>query len=140
MSVLPLFVEVLDRRGRVLSRTRIESLPATIGRGYESTVILDDEHVAASHLQIYADENGSVFAKDLGSQNGFSAGSVGRAPSSKITNMAIASGGATELFVGKSRIRIVPISAQVAPERLLTVERQAPLGLVWGRSLRCLRS
>lgn len=132
MNVLPLFVEVIDRRGHVLSRTRVESLPATIGRGYESTVIVDDEHVAAAHVLINADERGNIFASDLGSQNGMSAVGVGRAPGSKVASIAVSGAGATELFVGKTRIRIVPVSAPVAPERVLAVERHVNVGLVWG--------
>ncbi len=132
MNVLPLFVEVIDRRGHVISRTRIERLPATIGRGYESTVIVDDEHVAPAHVHIDADGSGHVFASDLGSQNGMCALGVGRTLGPKVASVAVASGGVTELFVGKTRIRIVPIGAPVAPERVLAVERQVNLGLVWG--------
>jgi FHA domain len=132
MSVLPLFVEIIDRRGHVLSRTRIDQLPITIGRSYESNVIVDDEHIAASHAQIDVDESGHTFVKDLGSQNGICAAGIGRAPGAKVTTIAVSGHATTEFFIGKTRVRIVPANAPVAPEKVLTVERTVPVSLVWG--------
>jgi FHA domain len=132
MSALPLFVEIVDRRGHVLSRTRVDQLPVTIGRSYASTIIVDDEHIAANHVQIEADENGAVFAKDLGSQNGICAAGIGRASGAKVATLAVGGHAATEFLIGKTRVRIVPASAPVAPEKVLVVERAVPVGLVWG--------
>ncbi len=132
MSALPLFVEIMDRRGHVLSRTRIEQLPITIGRSYESNVIVDDEHIAASHVQIAADESGNIFAKDLGSQNGIYAAGLARTPGARVATVAVTGHTATDFFIGKTRVRVVPASAPVAPEKVLAVERTVPVGLVWG--------
>jgi hypothetical protein len=63
-------VEVLDRRGAVMSRTRLESLPASVGRGYGSDVILDDPFVDAAHARITAGPDGMFVVEDLGSLNG----------------------------------------------------------------------
>jgi hypothetical protein len=41
------FVEILDKRGHVMQRLRVERLPATIGRAYTNDVILDDPFVSA---------------------------------------------------------------------------------------------
>jgi pSer/pThr/pTyr-binding forkhead associated (FHA) protein len=132
MSALPLFVEIIDRRGHILSRTRIDQLPVTIGRSYASTIIVDDEHIAGSHVQIEADQNGAIFAKDLGSQNGICAAGTGRTLGAKVTTLEVSGHHATEFLIGKTRVRIVPASAPVAPEKVLAVERAVPLSFVWG--------
>lgn len=59
-------VEVLGRRGEVVAREKIHSLPATIGRGFDSDVILDDEFVAPHHLQLEAADDGGFRVSDLG--------------------------------------------------------------------------
>ncbi len=41
------FVEILDRRGNVRERVRVDSFPATVGRGYGNAVIVDDRLVSA---------------------------------------------------------------------------------------------
>lgn len=64
------FVEVLDRRGRVRERTRLDSFPATIGRAYTNSVIVDDSHVCPEHVRIAQGDDGALFAEDLGSVNG----------------------------------------------------------------------
>lgn len=65
-----IFVEVLDRRGHVAARVRLETLPAVVGRSYGSTVILDDRYVSPEHLRIARDDAGALVAEDLGSTNG----------------------------------------------------------------------
>ncbi len=64
------FVEVLDRRGRVRLRLRLDSYPATIGRAYTNSIILDDKRVCPEHVRIARDDDGTLFAEDLGSVNG----------------------------------------------------------------------
>ncbi|MGH7675995.1 MAG: FHA domain-containing protein [Gemmatimonadales bacterium] len=65
-----IFVEVLDRRGHVAARVRVEVLPAIVGRSYGSAVILDDRYVSPEHLRIARDETGALVVEDLGSTNG----------------------------------------------------------------------
>jgi hypothetical protein len=65
-----IFVEVLDRSGRLKERTRLERLPATIGRSYQNDVILDDRFVSPEHARIARDDGGNVVVQDLGSTNG----------------------------------------------------------------------
>ena len=55
-------VEVLGRRGEVVAREKIRSLPASIGRGFDNDVILDDEFVAPRHLQLDAADDGHCAA------------------------------------------------------------------------------
>ncbi len=63
-------LEVLDRRGRVRARQRLDRFPARVGRGYSCEVILDDPHVSPEHLEVFADEAGTLVVVDLGSENG----------------------------------------------------------------------
>lgn len=73
MSAVPLLVEVVGRDGEVVTRQRIERLPATIGRGYGNDVIIDDPYVAPLHLTLEAAGEGpesTVIARDAGSRNG----------------------------------------------------------------------
>jgi hypothetical protein len=65
-----IFVEVLDRRGRLLARQRIERSPITIGRAYANDVIVDDPYVCPAHLRILGSDDGTVLVEDLGSVNG----------------------------------------------------------------------
>ena len=65
-----IFVEVLDRSGRLKERIRLERLPATIGRSYQNDVILDDRFVSPEHARLVRDESGEIVVEDLGSTNG----------------------------------------------------------------------
>jgi hypothetical protein len=64
------FVEVLDRRGRPKSRSRLASLPISIGRAYTNDVIVDDRYVSPEHLRVTVGEDGRLMAVDLESLNG----------------------------------------------------------------------
>jgi hypothetical protein len=55
-----LFVEELDRAGKVERRHRIEGSDVRIGRSYDNAVILDDARVAASHLQVRIDADDHI--------------------------------------------------------------------------------
>ncbi|MGH0032781.1 MAG: FHA domain-containing protein [Myxococcota bacterium] len=64
------FVEVLDRRGRVVARVQAARLPFRIGRGYDCDLILDDPHVDAVHAVLEHDDAGRLHLRDAGSRNG----------------------------------------------------------------------
>ncbi len=66
----PLVVEVLNHSGDVVTRHKVTSRSATIGRGYGCDVIVDDPHVCAEHLRIEYASDGSIFVRDLDSVNG----------------------------------------------------------------------
>ncbi|HEY1226492.1 MAG TPA: FHA domain-containing protein, partial [Ramlibacter sp.] len=66
----PWTIETLARNGDVLQRSRIDTLPIRIGRGYDNDLILDDDYVAASHALIELDPAGRLLLRDLGSRNG----------------------------------------------------------------------
>ncbi len=65
-----MFVEILNRRGVVEQRIRVDSLPATIGRAYTNDVILSDKHICPEHMRVFLDEDGTPVAEDLNSING----------------------------------------------------------------------
>lgn len=66
------FVEILNGSGDVLARHKFSYLPIRLGRSYQNDIILDDPHTAADHAILEQDENGDLFIRDLGSQNGIS--------------------------------------------------------------------
>ncbi|XZE19039.1 FHA domain-containing protein [Pirellulaceae bacterium SH449] len=45
-------------------------LPATVGRGSEASLCIDDESISRSHCQIYLAPDESLQVRDLGSTNG----------------------------------------------------------------------
>lgn len=65
-----IFVELMDRRGRVRARVKVGSLPFRIGRAYDCDLILDDPHVSPHHAVLERDAEGRVVLRDAGSRNG----------------------------------------------------------------------
>jgi hypothetical protein len=65
-----IFAEVLDRRGQVRQRVRIDHLPLTIGRAYTNDLILDDRYVCPQHARVSIREGEGLVAEDLDSVNG----------------------------------------------------------------------
>ncbi|WP_374348835.1 FHA domain-containing protein [Chitinimonas sp.] len=53
-----LFIEELDRAGRVEHRHRLAGPSVTIGRGYGNDVIIDDPKLGAEHLQLLVHDDG----------------------------------------------------------------------------------
>lgn len=103
------FVEVLDRRGRVRARQPILELPATIGRDYHSTVILDDRWASAVHARLTRDADGRLVLEDAGSENGlFRAGGGGPTPQVPVDDTAV-------VRIGRTFLRIVDPTAPVPP-------------------------
>ena len=93
-------VEVLDRFGKVRQRHRLRRFPATIGRGYDNDIILDDPHVSARHLKLDFDAEGRLFAHDLDSDNGLYA----VAPLKRVDSLWLKSGG--RLRIGHTELQV----------------------------------
>jgi hypothetical protein len=103
------FVETLDRWGRVNLRVRLNSLPISIGRAYTNDVILDGRFVSPEHARIVEDEQGRLVAVDLDSANGlFVAGS-----SERVARVVLSED--TDLRIGRMRIRVRTPESAVAP-------------------------
>jgi hypothetical protein len=107
------FVEVLDRRGKVRDRTRVDSFPATIGRAYSNDVIVVDRYVSPTHVAIRETEDGGLVIEDAGSVNGVHL--PGR--SEPVDVIPLESG--LRLRLGETVVRFVTAAHLVAPaERL----------------------
>ncbi len=102
------FVEILDRRGRVMQRVRLDVLPATVGRGYGNAVILDDRYVSPEHARIAIGPDGRLVVDDLGSTNGlFTAGGTERVASIPLTPDVV-------FRVGHTLLRVATLEQPVA--------------------------
>ena len=121
MNMPPVFwVEILDASGAVVSRQRVQSGVATIGRGYENDVVIDDAYVAPAHLRIAyefdaagvdtdADKNPALWIEDLDSQNG----TIDIATESSVKRIAVGEG--SLIRIGHTRLRIRRAGFVVAP-------------------------
>lgn len=119
-------VELLGAAGQVRYRTRLTSLPATIGRSYACEVLIDDPHIEARHAEIVRDEAGTLRVRDLGSVNGIAAPRGGRVP-----ELALSSG--DRVRIGPAELRVIeadhplPAAVPMPAERDLTRGMLAPL-------------
>jgi FHA domain-containing protein len=117
------WVEVLDRRGHVHSRHRIDTMPALIGRSYGCDVLIDDPWISPIHVRVYRDLDGSFKVEDAGSENGlWSPGRPGR-----VTLLPLGTG--LTLRAGRTTFRIVPADAMVPPA--LATHASAPAEGGW---------
>ena len=134
-----IFVEVLDRRGRVVQRARLDALPATVGRSYRNAVILDDRYVSPEHVRITRADDGGLVAEDLGSANGlFLEPGAARVPRAVLRPGTVVRVGHTLLRVATADQEVAAAAPDpVAPvagrrpvtRRALTVGLAAALGL-----------
>jgi pSer/pThr/pTyr-binding forkhead associated (FHA) protein len=104
----PWFIETLARNGDVLQRQCVDALPIRLGRGYDNEVILDDDHVAASHARIEQDAAGRLVLRDLGSRNGLNH------RGKRLQEVTLS--GDTVVRIGHTSIRVRAASFPVAPE------------------------
>ncbi len=65
-----IYLELLDPRGQTRSRVRLDAFPATIGRGYDNDVIVDDPYVCPRHARVHMTGGRGVVVEDAGSVNG----------------------------------------------------------------------
>jgi pSer/pThr/pTyr-binding forkhead associated (FHA) protein len=111
------FVEVLDRRGRVVERTKIDAFPATIGRAYSNDVIIADRYASPTHVAIRASDDGVLLIEDVGSVNG-----VHRLGDDEPVAAAPLESG-LRLRLGETVIRFVTADHLVAPADILLRDR-----------------
>ncbi len=104
----PCFIEILARNGDVIARQRCDTLPVTIGRGYDNDFILDDAHTAPHHAVLEQADDGALVLRDLGSQNGIVL--HGR------RQPEVAMNGATVVRLGHTRLRVRDAVFPVEPE------------------------
>jgi len=119
--VAPLgYLEVLDGRGHVAQRLRLEHLPIQIGRAYTNDVVLDDPYVCPLHATISADEGGRLICRDRDSVNGLYAG----ARRSRVASLELDTDG--EFRIGHTMLRYRAADHQVA-RALMDLQEQVPL-------------
>lgn len=106
------FIEILDAKGGVTERIRIDSWPLAIGRAYTNHVILGDPYVCPLHLSISPDEQGRLIARDLASVNGLHAGASGP----RVEQLEIHSG--TQFRLGRTLLRYCSVDHPLAPTAL----------------------
>jgi pSer/pThr/pTyr-binding forkhead associated (FHA) protein len=129
-NVSPEFVvvEVLDRDERVLSRTRVTlndtKRSFTIGRSVTADVVLDDDYVAALHVEIDVSPNAELRLRDLGTVNGVI---VAGKRELHAQNLHLSK---AALQLGRTRLRLRTSDEGLAPER-----HDLPTPMVGERSL-----
>ena len=97
-----IYIEILDRRGGVLLRERVDALPIRIGRALSNDIIVDDPHVSLVHAEVLRDEAGDIVIRDLDSENGLFAGESQSAP--RTNSLRVAPG--ETLRVGRTLLRL----------------------------------
>jgi len=103
------YIEILDAKGNVTERVRIDSLPVHIGRAYSNHVVVDDPYVCPAHLTIEQNEQGDLIGRDLESVNGLYAS--GR--SDRVATLALRSG--TQFRIGHTSLRFRSVEHPLAP-------------------------
>lgn len=103
-----MIVEVLERRG-VRHRVRVRAFPATIGRGLDNDVILDDRYADARHAVLEWDGGGTLQLVDQGSVNG----TFDAASGQRLARSVVRSG--SEFRLGRTTLRFLDENAPVEP-------------------------
>jgi hypothetical protein len=97
-----IFVELLDKRGNVRERVRVDSFPATVGRGYTNAVIVDDPFVNAEHLRLSQDSGGGIIVEALNTENGAWLSTS----QERIERHTIPAGGEVMIRIGQTILRL----------------------------------
>lgn len=102
------YLEVLDARGHVAERVRLDRLPVHIGRAYSNDIILDDPYVCPWHASVFADAEGRLLCRDRDSVNGVRNGGGAR-----VESLELHSG--TEFRLGRTVLRYRAADHPIAP-------------------------
>lgn len=113
-----IWIETLSNHKEAVLRVRCEQDTATIGRGYDNDAVIDDPYVAARHLRIRRDGEGTLIAEDLGSHNGLY-DEAGR------RQQSLPLAGDTLIRIGQTWLRVRESSFAVVAERKLPPARRA---------------
>jgi len=103
------YVEILDAKGNVTERVRIDSFPVQLGRAYGNHVVVNDPYVCPVHLAIESDESGRLFARDLESVNGLRRGVDG----DRVSVLELHSG--APFRIGRTLLRFCSVDHTLAP-------------------------
>jgi pSer/pThr/pTyr-binding forkhead associated (FHA) protein len=120
-----IWIEILSRHRDVATRVGIAGEEASIGRGYDNDVIVDDPYVGASHLRVFRNDAGQLVAEDLGSVNG----TFLDRSTSRMSRLVI--DGGRPIRIGQTFLRVRAHDYSVEPERVAPAERHTlPIVLV----------
>ncbi len=73
-----LILQIVERDNRgVINHHKIDSFPATIGRGFDNDIILNDPYISENHIEIKNIDDEKWLLTDLDSLNGYS---INKAP------------------------------------------------------------
>jgi pSer/pThr/pTyr-binding forkhead associated (FHA) protein len=115
-----MIVEILERRG-VRQRIRLRAFPATIGRGLENDVILDDRYVDKLHATLEWDGGGTLLVVDQRSLNGTFDAQTGQ----RLVRYPLRSG--AEIRVGRTTLRFLDEAHPLEPTLAEPPGAQSPL-------------
>ena len=105
-------IEVLNKKGEVISYERFDQDRVSIGRSYENDLRLADETIDAKHLEISLNEDGTFRVVDQGTVNGSLLVKKSAKPKTVLSILDIHSG--DEIKLGHSRIRVVDSTIAVS--------------------------
>ena len=103
------YVEILDAKGNVTERVRIDAFPVQVGRAYGNHVVINDPYVCPIHLAIERDDNDRLFARDLESVNGLRSGVDGE----RVAVLELHSG--AQFRIGRTLLRFCSVDHPLAP-------------------------
>ena len=114
------YLEVLDARGHVAQRVRLDHLPLQVGRAYTNDLVIDDVYVCPLHVSVFADDHGRLICRDRDSANGLYAGARG----DRVASLELNSG--SEFRIGRTVLRYCAADHPIAPA---LVDRQEQMSL-----------
>lgn len=117
-------LEVFDRGGTTVTRLPVKRWPVTVGRALSADLVLDDPHVAPEHLRIEASTPGLMRVCVLDTVNGVRQGRL-LYPRGEQFDW----NGATDLGLGRLRLRLRLPGMPIAPEQALPRSPWRAVGL-----------
>lgn len=103
------YLEVLDAKGNIAERVRVDDFPVNIGRAYGNHVVIDDPYVCPQHVAIERDDQGRVIARDLDSVNGIHIRKRGK----RVANLEVGAG--ADFRVGRTWMRYRSLDHPLPP-------------------------
>ena len=131
---MALIVELLGPQGEVRFRRLLGDGPLTIGRGFDSDIVLDDPYADVRHARVVRGGDGAPVLEDLGSLNGLGGPDGGRVS-------RIALGRDLEVRVGRTRLRFrdseTPLPAALPDQPAERLRVPVWLTRPWGQLAIC---
>jgi pSer/pThr/pTyr-binding forkhead associated (FHA) protein len=114
-------IEVLNKKGEVVSFHSCDEKMIRIGRSYQNTVVLQDPFVDEYHLEITQVDKGLFRVVDQGSVNGTL---FQRTRNIKSSSSVLELRSGDELTIGRTRLRLIDSAQSLAPAKKLKPQRR----------------